>query len=246
MFHPQGPQSASVYWRRRLVLLASTVVLLALITLMLRVVFADGGSSATAGEKPPATLATTPVQTTYAPPTDAGHSRSIAAGPAPSQPAPSQQVPSHPGSANRTRSTAGANATASSPPAPRDCSRGQLRVVAVTDRSHYSTGSEPVLMMQVTNTAAAPCLQDLADKQVVMRVYNGESRVWGSHDCKVVPGTDVHTLAPRAPVRISIVWSGRSARPGCSGNRQLIGAGTYTLYVSLAGEDGAAAQFSIT
>ena len=37
-------------------------------------------------------------------------------------------------------------------------------------------------------------MQDLADPQVVLRVYNGESRVWGSHDCKIQPGTDDRTL----------------------------------------------------
>ena len=79
-----------------------------------------------------------------------------------------------------------------------------------------------------------------------MRVYNGESRIWGSHDCQVQPGTDARTLAPRMAVRVAITWSGRTSQPGCKGTRQRVGAGTYTLYTSLGGHTGTATQFAIS
>jgi len=97
----------------------------------------------------------------------------------------------------------------------------------------------------VVNTGTTPCVQDLADKQVQLKVYNGESRVWGSHDCKTEPGKDPRTLAPNTPVRVAITWSGLSSQPGCAGTRQRVGAGTYTLYATLAGKTGKAASFSI-
>ena len=89
-------------------------------------------------------------------------------------------------------------------------------------------------------------MQDLADPQIVLRVYNGESRVWGSHDCKIEPGTDTRTLMAGATVRVSIIWSGLSSQPNCAGPRQRVGAGTYTLYASLAGREATAAQFTIS
>jgi hypothetical protein len=113
-------------------------------------------------------------------------------------------------------------------------------------QTSYSVGAEPVLMLQVTDKGPAPCIQNLADSQVELRVYNGESRVWGSHDCEVQPGTDNRTLAVGQPVRVSVTWSGLTSEPACAGTRQRVGAGTYTLYAYLAGHVGTAAQFSIS
>jgi hypothetical protein len=101
------------------------------------------------------------------------------------------------------------------------------------------------LSLQVTDIGSAPCTANLADSQVLLRVYNGVSRVWGSQDCTIEPGTDVQTLALKVPVRISVIWSGRSSEPGCAGTREQVGAGTYTLYASLAGRTAKAAQFAI-
>jgi hypothetical protein len=100
-------------------------------------------------------------------------------------------------------------------------------------------------MLQVIDTAKVPCIQDLADSQIVLRVYNGVSRVWGSHDCQIQPGKDLRTLAVGQPVRISVVWSGLSSQPNCAGTRQRVGAGTYTLYVALSGHGGTSAQFAM-
>jgi hypothetical protein len=120
-----------------------------------------------------------------------------------------------------------------------------LSLAAASDHPSYSVGASPVLSIVVQNTSSDACVQDLADPQVVLRVYNGESRVWGSHDCKIEPGTDDRTLMPGSAVRVSIVWSGLSSQPNNCANRQQVGAGTYTLYASLSGREGKAAQFTI-
>lgn len=116
----------------------------------------------------------------------------------------------------------------------------------MTNQRSYAVGAEPVLMLQVANRGPRPCVQDLADRQIVLRVYNGESRVWGSHDCQIQPGRDDRTLEVGQPVRRSIVWSGLSSQPKCAGIRQRVGAGTYTLYASLSGKTGTATQFTIS
>jgi hypothetical protein len=126
------------------------------------------------------------------------------------------------------------------------CVVSQLGLKAVPQKSTYHVGDLPVLQLQVTNTSAQPCVQDLADRQVELRVYNGESRVWGSHDCKIEPGTAVRTLTPRHSVLVSIKWSGLTSEKGCKGTRQRVGAGTYTLYALLAGRMGTAGQFTIS
>jgi len=126
------------------------------------------------------------------------------------------------------------------------CKPAALKVAAVAQRPSYRVGAKPMVLLQVTNTGPAPCVQDLADSQVELRVYNGESRVWGSHDCTIEPGKATRTLAVGQPVRVSIVWSGLSSQPKCAGTRQRVGAGTYTLYALLSGHVGTAAQFSLS
>jgi len=134
----------------------------------------------------------------------------------------------------------------STTPAPRACNSAALKVTALVDKPGYRVGEQPVVRLKVTNTGPVPCVQDLADSQIELRVYNGESRVWGSHDCTIQPGVADRTLAAKQPVLVSIVWSGLSSQPKCAGTRQRVGAGTYTLYALLSGREGAAAQFSIS
>jgi hypothetical protein len=119
-------------------------------------------------------------------------------------------------------------------------------VAAVVGKPTYHVGDQPILELQVTNTGPQPCVQDLADKQIELRVYNGESRVWGSHDCQIQPGTNDRTLAMNTPVRVAITWSGLTSQPNCAGTRQRVGAGTYTLYALLSGKTGKATQFTIS
>jgi hypothetical protein len=153
-----------------------------------------------------------------------------------------------PTSAHPTSKHASTSAKASSTRSPvaAPCQAGALKVAAVVDKPSYRVGEQPMVLLQVTNTGSAPCVQNLADSQVELRVYNGESRVWGSHDCTVQPGVSDRTLAVGQPVRVSVVWSGLSSQPKCAGTRQRVGAGTYTLYALLSGKEGTATQFSVS
>ncbi|MDT4969901.1 MAG: hypothetical protein QOG22_44 [Pseudonocardiales bacterium] len=153
-----------------------------------------------------------------------------------------------PTSAHPTSKHASTSAKASSTRSPvaAPCQAGALKVAAVVDKPSYRVGEQPMVLLQVTNTGSAPCVQNLADSQVELRVYNGESRVWGSHDCTVQPGVSDRTLAVGQPVRVSVVWSGLSSQPKCAGTRQRVGAGTYTLYALLSGKEGTAIQFSVS
>jgi hypothetical protein len=217
MFHPVGSLPPATYWRRRFVLLGALIVLIALTAWVLR-----PGS----GGKPSAA-------TSSGPP----HSTSTALATASSSSPPASQS----SSASATSSAPSSTRTA----APQRCDAAGLKIAAVVGKSSYPVGATPMVLLQVTNVGTAPCVQDLADRQVELRVYNGESRVWGSHDCEIQAGTDDRTLAVGQAVRVSIVWSGLSSQPQCAGTRQRVGAGTYTLYALLSGHEGTAAQFSI-
>jgi len=142
--------------------------------------------------------------------------------------------------------SAPSSSSASSSAAPARCTPAQLAVEAVVGKPRYAIGDQPVLTLQVTNTGSAACVQNVADSQIVLRVYNGASRVWGSHDCQIEPGVDERTLEPGKPAGFSVVWSGLTSQPKCAGTRQRVGAGTYTLYAALSGHQGKAAQFVVS
>jgi len=222
MFHPVGSQPPSVYWRRRLVLLAAGVALLVLLVMTIKIIGSGGDQPASAHGTPPSTTAKTsgaPVR-------------------------PSSTKPTSRATTRAASSSSGPVSRSSSAPPPA-CTTSNLAIAAVVGKPAYQVGDQPLLELQVTNVGPGPCVQDLADRQVELKVYNGESRVWGSHDCKVQPGSAVRTLGPRTPVLVAVTWSGLSSRPGCAGTRQRVGAGSYTLYATLAGKTGKAAQFSI-
>ncbi|MBE7189329.1 hypothetical protein [Jatrophihabitans endophyticus] len=125
------------------------------------------------------------------------------------------------------------------------CTSSELKIAAVVGKSTYRVGQDPMVGLRVTDVGSTPCAADLADKQIVLKVYNGVSRVWGSHDCQVQPGKKERTLGVNAPVLASVSWSGETSQPKCAGTRQHVGAGTYTLYATLSGTTGTAARFTI-
>lgn len=196
-----------------------------LLVLTIWLLDSGGGGKPSAAETPSPTPTPRPSSTATAPTTASTH---VASSP------------------SATTTSGSGTGTASSTAAPAPCSGTALRISAVAGAVAYQVGAQPVLMLQVVNPGPKPCTQNLADSQVELVVYNGESRVWGSHDCEVQPGTDLRTLVVGQAVRVSITWSGLSSQPKCAGSRQRVGAGTYTLYARLSGHVGTAAQFSIT
>lgn len=223
MFHPIGSQPPSVYWRRRLIVVAAAVLLVVLVVLTANALGGNDGRASTAPSSSPSRVSPTS-QAAAAPASAAKTSRSSGA---------------------KSPSSAAATSRSTTQPIGR-CTPAALAVVAAVGQPTYKVGQNPLLQLQVTNTGTRPCVQDLADAQVELRVYNGESRVWGSHDCKTQPGTLDRTLSPNVAVKVAISWTGLSSQKGCKGTRQHVGAGSYTLYALLGGHMGKAAQFSIS
>lgn len=255
MLRPVGSQPSSVYWRRRFVLLAAVVTLLVLIGLTARVLLSGSGAGAAAagGTGPAGPSSGAPLTAASTSPAASSAGTSAVTTTPVSAPATSSPNSTGSSSPNSTASSgagssgaAAGSASGSGAVQAAACTPAQLARAAASGQTHYTTSDQPVLSLLVTNKGSAPCVQDLADKQVVLRVYNGESRVWGSHDCKVEPGVDDRTIMPGQTVRVSIVWSELSSQVGCVGTRQRVGAGTYTVYASLAGNEGTAAQFTIS
>jgi len=149
-------------------------------------------------------------------------------------------------SADRSASGSdGSSQPASSATAPKACTAGQLAIGAASSAASYPAGAKPTVAIVVTNTGPAPCVQDLSDSQIELRVYNGSARVWGSHDCLVQPGTAPATLPVGQPIRREIQWSGLSSQPACAGTRTRVAAGRYTLFAYLSGHQGSTSTFTM-
>ncbi|SOD70534.1 hypothetical protein SAMN05892883_0224 [Jatrophihabitans sp. GAS493] len=218
MFHPVGSRPSAIYWRRRLILLS--IVVLALVTVFLVLSLRGSDSSSTASKT------STPAAST-------------GAAVAPSSTEPSSSGPSS--SAPNASPSPKASTVAVVAP----CPQSSLTIRAGTGAPSYPVSAQPVLYMQVTNIGPVPCSKDLSDTQIELVVYNGASRVWGSHDCQIIPGSSVQTLAVNMPIARSITWTGLSSQPGCVGVRQHVAAGTYTLRASLGGVQGTPATFKL-
>jgi hypothetical protein len=148
----------------------------------------------------------------------------------------SQQSSSQPSSRSSPRT--------SMPPAV-PCVPSVVSVAAQTSAKTFKVGDQPELEIRITNIGETPCVANLSDGQIELLVYNGESRVWGSHDCKIQPGDSPTTLTPRQTARRSIRWTGLSSQPHCTGGRQRVGAGNYTLRARFGQISGHAVMFSI-
>jgi hypothetical protein len=217
MMHPVGDEPPSVYWRRRLAVF--TVVALAFLT-MYAVLYRGGGKST-----PAASASTTPSRTTTSPipPKSSPSVTSVAA----------------------TQPTSAPSITPAPPASPVACAVAALSISAGSNAKSYPAGATPVLSLQVTNKGALPCIEDLSDSKIELRVFSGGARVWGSHDCAVAPGTSLQTLPVGKVVRRTVQWSGLSSQPGCAGERQRVPAGTYTVTALLAGHAGTTATFTL-
>jgi hypothetical protein len=142
-------------------------------------------------------------------------------------------------------STTVTSTTAKPPPLGARCTASALTVAAATGKPAYRVGQEAALYLVVTNTGNSPCVQDLADQQVELTVFTGDVRVWGSHDCQVQPGTAPQRLAPNKPVRVELIWTGKTSQPGCGGTRLQVQPGTYRLYAALNGTRSAPVTFIV-
>lgn len=228
----------------------ATVALLILLVITISVLAGGHAASKSAADpRPPA--ASQPVAAPATSPTHHATSRRHhrtsgsptqhrATGTQPVSPSPTTTDPA------TSQTTTGQPATAApTSAAPQPCDVTHLDLSAATDKTQYGIHDNPVLSLLVTNPGPQPCAQDLGDPQIVLSVYNGVARVWGSHDCKIEPGTDERTLMPHSTVRVIIQWTGLSSSPHCAGTRQRVGAGSYTLYAALAGHEAKSSQFTI-
>jgi len=222
-----------VYWRRR-ALLGAGLILVAVTAIVLVLAVRGGGSGSDSATGPAGSAG----------PAEAG-SEPGAASSATDAPSSGIASPTAGGSSSESGASAGSGSPAGSAAVPAGCAAADLQIAASTSLPSYPIGASPGLNIVVTNAGAQPCVADLSDGNIVLLVYFGDARIWGSHDCSVEPGSSPQTLPVNEPLTRQIVWTGLSSNEGCTATRQRVGAGTYTLQPIFAGQPGTPTTFAI-
>lgn len=131
--------------------------------------------------------------------------------------------------------TPGTSGTAAGGP----CKPSSVKVVAITDKTTYPSGVQPMLSMSITNSGSSPCTFDVGTGAQGYVITSGTEKIWDSKDCQTGPTADTQTLAPGQTLTTQpFAWDRtRSATTTCAAARPAVVAGgaSYHLAVSLGG-----------
>ncbi|KTR39195.1 hypothetical protein NS263_10970 [Curtobacterium oceanosedimentum] len=217
--HPVGPESSSVYWRRR-ALVAGVLLLVVVVVVLIVVGRGSGASSASA------------------PGASASPSASAAADGAGSAAGSSSGSSSADPSASPSAApSSGSSAAASSSGDAATCSKNQIELTPVVDKSTYGPTEDPQIAMSIKNTGSDACHMDLGSAQQVLTISSGQEQYWSSKDCQT-GGTnqDVTIKAGQELTTPAIAWDRtRSSTTTCDSARPSVpgGGASYHLQVAV-------------
>ncbi|MGG7308749.1 hypothetical protein ACQXVK_16325 [Curtobacterium sp. AB451] len=211
--HPVGPEKPGVYWRRRAMVIG---VLLLIAVVVVLIVVGRGGASA----DPAGTAAS--------------------ASSAPSSAAAASSSSSGSSSSPRATPSAAASPSASATASAKDgatCTKDQIALTPVVDKSTYGPTEDPKIAMSIKNTGSNSCHMDLGSSQQVLTISSGEEQYWSSKDCQT-GGTnqDVTIKAGQTLTTPAIAWDRtRSSTSTCDSSRPSVtgGGASYHLQVAV-------------
>lgn len=229
--HPIGPLPAAVYWRRRAAALVAVVV----VGWLLAALLSGGASGSTASNGATSNGgARVPVAgRSSSPPPAVG---TVTATPT-TTPAAHRSVPRSTGTPTAAPTTGTPTPAASSTAAAvvPTCRDGDLTVAVTVDQPTYGSGTDPRLLLTVTNTSGHACRSDLGTDARSFTVYSGSDRIWSSADCAHGSAT-VAVLTPKQSIAYAGTWARRRsspaspASPACPSSGTAALPGTYRLF----------------
>ncbi|MGN7191973.1 hypothetical protein [Curtobacterium sp. MCBA15_004] len=204
--HPVGPESSRVYWRRRALVLG--VLLLVVVVVVLIVVGRGSGATSATGPSASPSASASPA---------ASSAKSDAAGAADAaSPSPSASA-----------AAAGDGDT---------CTKDDIALKPVLDKSSYGPTEDPKIAMSITNTGSTTCHMDLGSAQQVLTISSGDEQYWSSKDCQT-NGTsqDVTIKAGQTLTTPSITWDRtRSSTTTCDSSRPAVTGGGASYHLTVA------------
>jgi hypothetical protein len=117
------------------------------------------------------------------------------------------------------------------------CAPGVVDVTAVTDKSTYAAGENPLISLTVTNTGATACTINAGTTQQEYLITSGAELYWSSKDCQTAAVDAPVILQPNIPQSTNpITWDRtRSSPTTCDGERPKVpgGGASYHLNINL-------------
>ena len=135
------------------------------------------------------------------------------------------------------RSTPSASSSAAAAGNGSTCSKDQIDLTPVVDKTAYGPTEDPKIAMSIKNTGSNSCHMDLGSSQQVLTISSGEEQYWSSKDCQT-GGTnqDVTIKAGQTLTTPAIAWDRtRSSTSTCDSSRPSVtgGGASYHLQVAV-------------
>jgi hypothetical protein len=117
------------------------------------------------------------------------------------------------------------------------CNPENVEVTAVTDKTEYASGQQPMISMSIVNNGSVACLMNVGTDQQLFTITSGAETYWESTDCQTAPAEQQVALEPGvAQATTPIPWDRTRSDPDtCENDRPSVPAGgaSYHLTVSL-------------
>ena len=197
----QRPDSAAVYFRRRVVVLVSSMSVLAGITWSAAALLGGTAPAGRAAASRPQLPAAAFSQASSAGTASSGLQNDVAAD-------SRQVVPVR--SAGRT------------------CPVADVVVTLSATQHSYSAWQQPEFVVDVVSWASYPCSLDLGSGHVLLQISAGPAQVWTSADCAEGLASAPATLRHSVPAVLAMTWDEQYSSAGCPVPGPAVPAGSYT------------------
>lgn len=213
--HPVGPEKPVVYWRRRALVLGALLVVVLVVVLI--VVGRGSGATSAAPSASASDGAGSGAGASSAGSAGSGSGSSRSAAPKPAASA----------SAAATKPAAADGST---------CTKDQIVLTPVLDKSAYGPTEDPKIAMSIKNSGTNSCHLDLGSAQQVLTISSGQEQYWSSKDCQT-GGTnqDVTIKSGQTLTTPAIAWDRtRSSTSTCDSSRPAVTAGGASYHLQVA------------
>lgn len=117
------------------------------------------------------------------------------------------------------------------------CDPAAIVLAAVTDKTEYQAGENPMISMTITNSGTSACTYNVGTDAQLYSIVSGEDPIWNSRDCQADAAPLDQVLQPGVAVPTTpFAWDRtRSSTDTCGSDRPQVTAGgaTYRLSVQL-------------